>query len=257
MTQHVGIFGSSGYLGSRVILICSELSISYAILDRKLSNNDPLLLSSISKVIDCGFPPDYYKKSIATKYMIEIKQRAEQFQSLGRGYLYVSTFSGITTRKTGYSKLKNRAGDILSAIEATCLRVGLVTSESNPGGRYLELRRLAQSLPFLIIPSKNWFPVLIYKLEDFELTIRNFLINEDVIPPTEYQLKSLSELISEMKLPQKKFELPGWCSALLAMLIRLLPLKKMEGLKAISVSESFAISGLAEYAETKLRNDEI
>ena len=244
-------------MGSQVVQLCQEHSLSYVALDSRVANNDNNLLSSVSTVIDCGFPRDYYNRNVAENYLIEINKRVERFASLGKNYLYISTYSGIATRESQYSRLKADAENILSKIDATCFRIGLVTSQNNPGGRYLELKRLAEGLPFLIIPSSGWFPVLTYKIENFNYDIRSFLMNNYILGPVTCELKSLDRLFSEMNLQVKTIRLPGLLSGLFAILCRFLPLNKLEGLKAIAVSESFAISGLAKYNEVVLRNHKI
>ena len=244
MKQVIGIFGSNGYLGSEVVSLCEELSLPYVKLEREVANNDREILSRVSIVIDCGFPRDYFIKNVAQRYLLEINHRARIFESLSNRYLYLATYSGIVTRETRYSKLKFDAELILKRINATCLRLGLVTSENSPGGRFLELKDLVEKLPLLILPSRSWYPVLTCTSENLKISISHFLTEPLSFHPPESEFKPLSILMCEMNPSARKFYLPGLLTGLLAVFVRLLPFKRIEGIKAISVSQSFAKSRL-------------
>jgi hypothetical protein len=240
----VGIFGSSGYLGKQSALLCESLSLDYVCLERNVDEHERESLQKITVIIDCGFPREYYKRGIAASYLIEINRRKHFFESLGPKYIYVGTFTGILTKSTHYSLLKQKAEEIFETFGATILRVGLVASADRPGGRYLELKEILEKLPVSLVPAENWFPVVITDLDDFihHLTKLLSLHNDKVGVPI--NVLPLCKLILERTPEKVQLKIPSIVCQLFSWTVRWLPLKKLEGIKAIAVPVSFSTESI-------------
>jgi hypothetical protein len=236
----VGIFGSSGYLGTQAALLCESLSLDYVCLERNIDKYEKEFLHKITVIIDCGFPRNYYKRGVAASYLTEIKRRKYFFEFLGPKYIYIGTFTGILTKSTHYSRIKQEAEEIFESFGASILRAGLVASANRPGGRYLELKDMLEKLPVSLVPAENWFPVVITDLDDFIHHLTK-LMNSDndrvTIPVTILPLRSL---ILERTPKKVQLKINSLVCQIFSWTVRLLPLKKLEGIKAIVVPVSFS-----------------
>jgi hypothetical protein len=236
----VGIFGSSGYLGQQSALICKSLKIDYVCLDRSVDKHNEDFLKRITQVIDCGFPRNYYKKGLDSAYLLEIHRRKYFFESLGSKYIYIGTFTGVATRSTHYSQIKQKAEEILETFGATILRTGLIVSQDWPGGRYRELGEMLEKFPISLIPNENWFPLIITDLDDFLHHLGRLLRLEKSEVPLSVDILPLRKLVLRHSTNKMQFEISSPACQLFCWAVSRFPLKKLEGLKAIAIPVSFS-----------------
>ena len=236
----IGIFGSSGYLGNQCVLLCKSMSLNYVCLDRKISNHDEFTLQQITHVIDCGFPRNYYSKNVSAEYLVEINRRKNIFSELGKKYIYIGTYTGITSADTCYSVTKRQAELTLQTFDATIFRAGLVVSQSQPGGRYQELLSLLERLPFAFIPSKEWFPLVISDLDETIKQIGSVLRSEKVNHSAAVKVVPLGALILEQFSHKIQIKIPAIFCRFFSWSIRMMPLQKLEGITAISIPVKFS-----------------
>jgi hypothetical protein len=236
----VGIFGSSGYLGTQAALLCESLSLDYVCLERNVDKHEPEFLHKITVIVDCGFPRNYYKRGVAASYLMEINRRKYFFESLGPKYIYIGTFTGILTKSTHYSLIKQKAEEIFETFGATILRAGLVASADRPGGRYLELKEMLEKLPVSLVPSENWFPIVITDLDNYIHHLTKLLRLENDIVGLPITILPLRKLVLEHTPEKVQLKIPSIVCQFFSWSVRWLPLKKLEGIKAISVPVSFS-----------------
>lgn len=242
----VGIFGSSGYLGQQSVLICKSLSIDYVCLDKNIDKHKIDFLRKITQVIDCGFPRNYYEKGLDSAYLLEIDRRKHFFEGLGPKYIYIGTFTGIATRSTQYSLIKQKAEEILETFGATILRAGLIVSHDRPGGRYQELHEVLEKFPVILIPNEDWFPLIVTDLDDFTDHLSKLLKSDKIefsLPITIVPLRTVALQHSANKI---QFEINASVCCLFSWVVRRLPLKKIEAIKAIAIPMSYSRNSIRE-----------
>jgi hypothetical protein len=229
----VGIFGGNGYLGSEVVKICLQNNIPYILLPREIKRVEDSSLESINTIVDCGFPRDYYKKKVMNAYLNELSNRSKIINFQKVNYLYIGSFSSIAGQNSKYGKLKLKSEQLLESSGAIISRVGLVKCTSNPGGRYKELLMMVEKAPFILLPSPNWFPLFVTEIDCLRNEIRTFVNSGDVSNNSAIEIP-LSAVIKEFGLEKRFIELNDMWSALLARVIKRLPLRRIEGIKSIS-----------------------
>jgi hypothetical protein len=82
-------------------------------------------------------------------YQELIQKRVSICVANSSSYVYIGSISSIPPIRSVYGIRKKRIEDLVLACGGNIVRLGLVVNQAEPGGRYLELVKIA-----------NWFPVI-------------------------------------------------------------------------------------------------
>ena len=235
MNQRVGIFGAHGYLGRETINLCETLNIPYFALDRKIEDVDPSILGSLTMIIDCGFPRDYYNKNTARNYLEQVEKRSKFCNEQRIRYVYLTTFTSVVSNNSKYAHLKNCTEDTVELFGGELLRLGLVVDLVNPGGRFLELCSIIQKFPIVFVPSSDWFPIFTCTICEYRDEVESLLRDGSLFKRHIGRLQSLSDVIREVSIGKKVLELGNCVTSLLVRILPLIAFGKREGIRGISV----------------------
>ena len=231
----VGIFGSNGYLGKAIIESLKSKNINYILLPRNIDLVPMETLVEITHFIDCSFPKNYFDDFEFNNYLSEINLRVWKLQNNNKKYLYLGSFSSINGGFSIYGQRKLMIEEVFRINKFEVLRIGLVIDFKNLGGRALEFYEVLKKFPIIPLPHRNWFPLYVTELHDFQNGILQYLRKGSVTEINIAKLKSLSSVASELAFEKKKVQIPEFFTLILVIIIRFIPIKKLDSLRSICV----------------------
>jgi hypothetical protein len=160
LERRVGVWGSSGYLGSRILRHLRGNGYAADELGRAE------LPAETGVVVDASFPPTYKELAVRSSYLELVGRRAGWAKDTGATYIYLASTSSIPPVTSVYGTVKGAAESIVLSSGGHLLRAGLVVSTIDPGGRLNQLASIISHLPLVVVPATTEFPVLVSTLED-------------------------------------------------------------------------------------------
>jgi hypothetical protein len=138
---------------------------------------------------------------------------------------------------SNYGRSKLFAEQIVFRNGGIILRLGLVKSLSNPGGRFEELQTLLQKLPIVPVLHHDWAPVIITHADEVCQAALRILANPQIIEkevtPISYEV-SFSEIQLQLIMRKKAVHLTSQTTAILLGFVRFFPIGKLDNLKSIA-----------------------
>jgi len=230
----VGIYGSSGYLGSKILSVTHD---AIPLAREAIPGNSKF-------IFDFSFPNHNFKAHIFSEYITLIKRRLD-FCSLNNiKYFYAGSTSSYPPSLSKYSKQKMEIETLVKSNKGIVIRQGLVINESEPGGRYKDLSSKIRNLPMLIYPDPSTFRLMVTTERDFITTWRNLpnleeLNKNDLIVKNSYE-SSLFDILKSVETDEKFSLYIGIkLSLIFQSIIRHLPLKSLDSLRSISIQKEY------------------
>lgn len=149
------LYGSSGYLGSFITSSFPGMKCT------------PRFESPTkSHVFDFSFPNNYLTDIAFYSYLELIKSRIECCKKNHLSYIYMGSVSSLPPVNSLYGQRKFEVEKLVLNSGFRVIHIGLVTSETIPGGRYKQLLDILKLLPIIPIFSSNTFQVYVNQIED-------------------------------------------------------------------------------------------
>lgn len=236
--MRIGLIGASGYLGVALQKFLLEEKIELVILNHKLQLD--LKADALDMVIDAGFPRDIYRKKVRNNYFINLNSRLKYCQNYNVPYVYFGSISSYSPIQSKYGSAKEYSENLVKSYGGVVFRFGLVVNSKSPGGRYLEVLKMIEKMPIVLLPHRDFFPIAITKIEDFIDGINNIIDKRNFAIPETMAAVQWTNLNSLMKSScnKKTFIISKVLTSLLCRLIRIVPLGKYDNLKAIAYKNS-------------------
>lgn len=146
----VGIWGSSGYLGTRTLA-----HLRGHLIVQSLERDD--LAEPGSRLLDLSFPPDYRNRTTRDEYLRRVEGRCRWAARTGSRYIYIGSTSSEPPVTSIYGATKRQAEQLALAWGHSVLRAGLVICSVTPGGRFGQLERIVKRLPVVPLPDISQF----------------------------------------------------------------------------------------------------
>jgi hypothetical protein len=227
----IGIFGSHGYLGSRV----KQLHPSSVPIARNESSKEQF-------VLDASYPSGYFDKGTTSTFLETIERRAKHARTMDATYVLLGSTSSYAPQTSRYAKIKSQTETICIENGGTVLRLGLVIDRQYPGGRYRELNQKIGKLPVVPIFHRDVLKIFCTDICDFDNAILRILDapkSMDLLVSGTYET-SFGEISSQAATDRdlRTHLLSKPISRAIVHVIKLCPSNSLDPIKSLSIAKS-------------------
>lgn len=230
----IGIVGSNGYLGATLMRNLQKKNVHVYPIGREFLKDETF--PELDFIIDSGFPRNIHNKNVKMEYFKNLTSRLEHCSSQNTTYLYFGSLSSHSPATSKYGTAKREAENLVVSMRGRVIRFGLVVDRQEPGGRYLELVKNLRSFPVILVPHPDYFPICVTYIKEFSGTLDRVIFERensvsDATAPIEWTC--LSQLVRNST-DRRVIVLPKFITKITCEIIRILPLGKLDNLKAIA-----------------------
>ena len=233
------VIGHTGYLGSNLISHFAKAGIEFSLSEYSEDLSHITYLDQQQIIFDASFPPDYKEKATFENYFNLLTLRLKQAKARKIGYVYLASYSSLTLDKSKYGESKLLSENLVESYGGALLRLGLVVSDTAPGGRYKEFQRILTRLPFLIVPSTKWCAVTVTDINDFFLAVDNIISSGSLQNlNASSKIMPISDLARGCSNNKLVITLPDFLTKIVVNIVRTFPFGKLDNLKSTLAQES-------------------
>ena len=231
----IGLLGLSGYLGGIIREEVQDLEVFDLGRNMTIQNTKELHLNLI---IDSAFPTRKINKKIRSEYLSALNNNLKIANEISCRYIYIGSYSSHTKSRSKYGRLKREAERLVITKGGIVLRVGLVSDQSNPKGRFADFNQISRRLPFIPVLPNGWCPVFTTTIDEFRFEIRRLIRTDRVSAVYEAGVKTnISKLFQENNQSGKRCTIPETVLVLVSFLSRIVPLGRLDFVKSILYKE--------------------
>jgi len=179
-------------------------------------------------------------------YKSLLTRRIDQCNLLGSKYVYIGSISSIPPIVSKYGRRKMEIESMVLEKNQIVIKLGLIISDLNPGGRYLSLINSLRKLPVVPVPHQDTFELYCHELDRLS-QIDSFISN--LRGGRQYLLDNLvrSNLGREAShiakhLGKKEIKLSKTISRALEIFIAISPISALDPLKSLTIRRKIETS---------------